>query len=68
MHDEAIYRKHADELVRFATGLVGPFDAADVVADACMAAFRSWGWNGVSEQRANLYRAVLNTKEFLFNH
>ncbi|MGF1665912.1 MAG: RNA polymerase sigma factor [Acidimicrobiia bacterium] len=60
MQDEAIYRKHADELVRFATGLVGPFDAADVVADACMAAFRSSGWNGVSEQRAYLYRAVLN--------
>lgn len=60
MSDEAVYRKHADELVRFATGLVGPFDAADVVADACMAAFRSSGWSDVSESRAYLYRAVLN--------
>ena len=28
--DAEIYEKFADELVRFATGLVGPSDAADV--------------------------------------
>ncbi len=36
--NEEIYRKHADELVRFATGVVGPFDAEDVVVDAWLKA------------------------------
>lgn len=34
--DAEIYRKHADDLTRFATGLVGPGDAADVVAKAVL--------------------------------
>ena len=61
MTNEEIYRKHADELVRFATGLVGPFDAPDVVTDACLAAFRSKRWGEVANHRAYLYRSVLNT-------
>ncbi len=60
MTDEEIYRKHADDLVRFATGLVGPFDAADVVTDACLRAFGSKGWPTVANHRAYLYRSVLN--------
>jgi RNA polymerase sigma-70 factor (ECF subfamily) len=60
MTDEEIYRKHADELVRFATGLVGPFDAQDVVTDSCLRAFGSKDWRGVSNHRAYLYRTVLN--------
>lgn len=60
MTDEEIYRKHADDLVRFATGLVGPFDARDVVTDACLAAFRSRSWPVVTNHRAYLYRSVLN--------
>jgi RNA polymerase sigma-70 factor (ECF subfamily) len=60
MTDEEIYRKYADDLVRFATGLVGPFDARDVVTDACLAAFRSRGWADVTNHRAYLYRSVLN--------
>jgi RNA polymerase sigma-70 factor (ECF subfamily) len=58
--EEEIYRKHADDLVRFATGLVGPFDAPDVVTDACMRAFGSAGWHNVANHRAYLYRSVLN--------
>jgi len=61
MTNEEIYRKHADELVRFATGLVGPFDAPDVVTDACLAAFRAKRWGEVENHRAYLYRSVLNT-------
>jgi len=55
-----VYRRHADELVRYATALVGPTDAPDVVTDAVMAAFASPGWPSVENQRAYLYRAVLN--------
>ncbi len=61
MTNEEIYRKHADELVRFATGLVGPVDAPDVVTDACLAAFRSSRWGEITNHRAYLYRSVLNT-------
>jgi len=60
MTDEEIYRKYADDLVRFATGLVGPFDAPDVVTDACLRSFRSDGWHDVANHRAYLYRSVLN--------
>ncbi len=60
MTNEEIYRKHADDLVRFATGLVGPFDAQDVVTDACLRAFSASAWHGVINHRAYLYRSVLN--------
>lgn len=60
MTDEEIYRKYADDLVKFATGLVGPFDAQDVVTDACLRVFRSHGWSEVANHRAYLYRSVLN--------
>jgi RNA polymerase sigma-70 factor (ECF subfamily) len=60
MTDEEIYRKYADDLVRFATGLVGPFDAPDVVTDACLHAFGGKSWATVTNPRAYLYRSVLN--------
>ena len=60
MTDEEIYRKYADDLVRFATGLVGPFDAQDVVTDACLRSFRATAWPEVHNHRAYLYRSVLN--------
>jgi len=58
--DEEIYAKHADALVRFATGLVGPFDAPDVVSDAVIRAMTSRRWRDVENHRAYLYRSVLN--------
>jgi RNA polymerase sigma-70 factor (ECF subfamily) len=61
MDDRAeVYRRHAEELTRYATALVGPTDAPDVVIDGVMAAFASPGWAAVANQRAYLYRAVLN--------
>lgn len=60
LDDEQVYVKYADELMRFATGLVGPTEAEDVVADAVARCLRSRSWNEVSNQRAYLYRAVLN--------
>lgn len=58
--DEEIYAKHADALVRFATGLVGPADAPDVVSDAVIRAMTSRRWRDVENPRAYLYRSVLN--------
>ncbi|MGH9225085.1 MAG: RNA polymerase sigma factor [Acidimicrobiales bacterium] len=55
-----IYAKHADELVRFATVLVGPAAAEDVVAEAVIRAFASPAWVSVAQPRAYLFRATLN--------
>lgn len=55
-----VYRLHADELVRYATALVGPSDAPDMVVDAVLAAVASPGWASVENRRAYLFRAVLN--------
>lgn len=63
-HDAEVYEKHADELVRFATGLVGPNDAQDVLSMAVIRAFTSPGWAGVTNRRAYLYRSVLNAARF----
>jgi RNA polymerase sigma factor (sigma-70 family) len=57
---EEAYRRYAEELTRFATGLVGPSDAPDVVSAATLRCFTSEGWPAVSDQRAYLFRAVLN--------
>lgn len=58
MNNEEIYRSYAEELTRYATGLVGPFDAADVVTDACLKAFSAKSWPEVLNRRAYLYRTV----------
>jgi RNA polymerase sigma-70 factor (ECF subfamily) len=58
--DEELYRKYADDLTRFATGLVGPSHAPDVVSEAVLSCFGSRGWSTVSEKRAYLYRSVFN--------
>ncbi|MGB5169049.1 MAG: RNA polymerase sigma factor [Acidimicrobiia bacterium] len=61
MNDEEVYVKHVDELMRFATSLVGPFDASDMVTDAWMKASQAARWESVDNKRAYLYRTVLNT-------
>ena len=55
-----IYTKYASELVRFATSLVGPTDAADVVSEAVVKSMWSTMWPSVVNPRAYLYQAVLN--------
>ena len=57
---EALWRSHADELVRFATMLVGPSDASDIVVDSFLAAAPIAAGPTVSNARAYLYRAVSN--------
>jgi RNA polymerase sigma factor (sigma-70 family) len=58
--DGEIYRKHAEDLTRFATGLVGPGDAADVVSEAVLSCFNSKKWSTVTAKRPYLYRSVYN--------
>jgi RNA polymerase sigma-70 factor (ECF subfamily) len=61
--DEEVYAAAAPELTRFAAGLVGPSDAADVVADAVISALRSRAWPTAGDRRAFLFRAVLLTSK-----
>jgi RNA polymerase sigma factor (sigma-70 family) len=58
--DREIYSRHAGELTRFATAVVGPNDAQDVVSIAVVSAFTSKSWPTVENHRAYLYRSVLN--------
>jgi hypothetical protein len=58
--DAELYRKHAEELTRFATGLVGPTHAGDVVSEAVLRCLGSPKWPKVNEKRAYLYRIVYN--------
>lgn len=58
--DEEIYAKHADDLLRFAMGLVGRSDAGDVVSAAVLRSISSKTWPDVRDHRRYLYRAVLN--------
>ncbi len=55
-----MYRKHADELMRFATGLVGPSDANDVFQEGFVRALNSKAWPSIKNRRAFLYRCVLS--------
>jgi RNA polymerase sigma factor (sigma-70 family) len=58
--DGEFYSKHADELTRFATGLVGPTHAGDVVSEAVLRCMESDRWGQVLEKRAYLFRCVYN--------
>ena len=54
------YEKHASDLVVYATALVGPSDAEDVVAEAMLGVFTKARWEKVREPRGYLFRCVLN--------
>ena len=63
--DAELYDKHADELVRLATGLVGPDDAADVVSSAITRLLGSGAWLGARDRKAYLFRSVVNEARML---
>lgn len=57
---DELWRSHADELLRFATVLVGPTDAHDIVVEAFLRSAESMAPGVVTNQRAYLFRAVVN--------
>jgi DNA-directed RNA polymerase specialized sigma24 family protein len=58
--DAEIYEKHAEELLRFATILVGPDAAPDVLSAAVLQAIAGKSWPNVENRRSYLFRCVLN--------
>ncbi len=57
---EGLWARHAPDLLRLATVLVGPNEAEDVVADAFVRACRPIVEGRVAAPRAYLFRAVTN--------
>lgn len=58
LSDADLYRLHRTKLVRFATALVGPSDAADVVSDAMVSLLKSGRLTDADAPLGLLYRAV----------
>jgi RNA polymerase sigma factor (sigma-70 family) len=58
--DEELFVTNATELTRFATGIVGPFEAQDVVSSAFLRCVQVRQWPSIEDKRAYLFRAVLN--------
>ena len=60
-HIEAgCYKMYGDDLVRFATAIVGPSDAQDVVSQAMTKLLSNGALRGAGNQRALLYRTTFN--------
>ena len=55
-----VFERYGVELTRFATSVVGPTDAQDIVSEALLRTLWSPGWDEVANQRAYLYRAVMS--------
>jgi RNA polymerase sigma factor (sigma-70 family) len=63
--DAELWKKYSAELTRFATTLVGPARAEDVVADGVLSAMTAPSWPTVVEPRAYLFRSVHNQAKML---
>lgn len=57
--EAALYETYRLDLLRFATALVGPSDAADVVSEAMLSLLKSGKLLEAENPRALMYRAVL---------
>ena len=60
LSDETIYTKHKDDLIRYATALVGPADAEDVLSTVVLRILERRSLTELDDARAYLFRAVLN--------
>lgn len=60
VNDEAIWNKHRDELVRYASMLVGPDDAEDLVSAVVVRVLNRRRLSDLEDARSYLYRSVLN--------
>ena len=58
--DGELYARLAPELIRFATSLVGPADAEDLLGSTMVKALTSEHWRRASNRRAYLYRMLVN--------
>jgi RNA polymerase sigma factor (sigma-70 family) len=59
LSDETIYTKHKDDLIRYATALVGPADAEDVLSTVVLRVLERRSLSDLDDARAYLFRAIL---------
>lgn len=57
---DEVYEAHGAELLRHATVLVGPADAADLVSDVVVAGISDRKWAAANNPIAYLHRSLLN--------
>lgn len=57
---EELYVRLAPELIRFATSLVGPSQAEDLLGSTVAKAIASTRWDRIDNKRAYLYRMLVN--------
>jgi len=60
VNDEEIYRKHREDLVRYAAALVGPGGAEDVVSTVVVRILARRRLADLDDPRPYLFRAMLN--------
>ncbi|MCP4965852.1 MAG: sigma-70 family RNA polymerase sigma factor [bacterium] len=60
MNDEAIWNKHREELIRYATLLVGPDEAEDVLSTVVLRVLQRKSLTDLDDPRPYLFRGVLN--------
>ena len=60
MTDAEVYAKHRDELLRYATALVGPHDADDVLSTVVLRTIGRRALAEIENPRGYLMKAVLN--------
>lgn len=60
MNDEAIWNKHHEELIRYATVLVGPDEAEDVLSTVVLRVLQKRSLVDLDDPRPYLFRGVLN--------
>lgn len=58
--DREIYEKHAADLIRYATVLVGPDEAPDVVSTVVLRVLKRRSLGDLDDPRAYLFRSVMN--------
>jgi RNA polymerase sigma-70 factor (ECF subfamily) len=58
--DEQIFRKHRDDLIRYAAVLVGPTEGEDVVSTVVLRVLVRRRLEDLDDARAYLFRSVLN--------
>lgn len=60
VNEEAIWNKHRDELIRYASMLVGPDDAEDLLSTVVVRVLSQRQLSDLDDARSYLYRSVLN--------
>lgn len=60
VNEEAIWNKHRDELIRYASMLVGPDDAEDLLSTVVVRVLSQRHLSDLDDARSYLYRSVLN--------